>query len=175
MSIIKTSIHLAAPSDALNLSQLSEKTFRDAFAQFNQKEDFENYVTRSFTENQILLEILDKASTFFIAKLKDQWIGYAKLCFSHPPECVKSLPSIELCRLYTMQEYLGLGIGPALMNACTKFARNKGCKSIWLGSWKKNHRGNAFYEKIQFEIIGTKTFALGSDIQDDYIFAKSIE
>jgi GNAT superfamily N-acetyltransferase len=167
-------IQLAEPPNASSLAKIAEKTFRDAFAQFINKEDFESYVARSFTENQIRSELLDIASTFFIAKLKDKWVGYAKLYQSRPPDCVKQLPAIELARLYSMQQYLGCGIGAALLEACLNYARSRAFKSIWLGSWKENHRGNAFYAKMQFEIFGTKTFALGSDIQEDYIFARPI-
>jgi len=102
------------------------------------------------------------------------FLSYAKLKQGVPPDCVNQIPSVELARLYSMQEYLGCGIGPALMKACINYAREKNFKSIWLSSWKKNSRGNAFYNKMRFQIIGTATFALGSDIQDDYIFAKSI-
>lgn len=167
-------IQIAEPSDAFFLAQLAEKTFRDAFAKMNDKMNFERYVAMSFTENRIRSEILDSGSTFFIAKVNDTWAGYAKLNRSVPPDCVKQMPSIELARLYSMQEYLGCGIGPALMTACVNHARENGFTSIWLSSWKKNGRGNAFYTKMQFGIIGTKTFALGADIQDDYVFAKSI-
>jgi len=167
-------IQLAVPSNASSLAKLAEKTFRDAFAQLNNKEDFESYVARSFTENQIRSELLDSASTFFIARLKDQWVGYAKLYKIPPPDCVKQLPAIELGRLYSMQQYLGCGIGPALLEACISHARSRAFKSIWLSSWKENRRGNAFYTKMQFEIIGTKTFALGSDIQEDYVFSRPI-
>ena len=170
----KPIIQLAEPFDAYSLSKLAEKTFRDAFAKLSDKENFENYVARSFTENQIRSEILDSASTFFIASLNDEWVGYAKLNHGVPPDCVNQIPSIELARLYSMQEYLGCGIGPALMKACINYAREKDYKSIWLSSWKKNSRGNAFYTKMGFQIIGNATFALGSDIQDDYIFSKSL-
>jgi len=101
-------------------------------------------------------------------------LPYAKLNQTVPPDCVNQIPSIELARLYSMQEYLGCGIGPALMKACIDFARKKKFKSIWLSSWKKNSRANAFYSKMRFQIIGNTTFALGSDIQDDYIFSKLI-
>jgi GNAT superfamily N-acetyltransferase len=170
----KPIIQLAEPIDAYSLSKLAEKTFRDAFAKLNDKENFERYVVRSFTENQIRSEILDNTSTFFIANLNDQWVGYAKLNQSVPPDCVKQIPSIEIARLYSMQEYLGCGIGPALIKACINHAREKDFKSIWLSSWEKNSRGNAFYTKMGFQIIGNATFALGSDIQDDYIFFKSL-
>lgn len=167
-------IQPAEPSNAPSLARLAEKTFRDAFAQFINKEDFDSYVARSFTENQIRSELLDNASTFFIAKLKDKWVGYAKLYQSPPPDCVKQLPAIELARLYSMQQYLGCGIGAALLEASLNYARSRAFKSIWLGSWKENQRGNAFYAKMQFEVLGTKTFALGSDIQEDYVFARPI-
>jgi len=167
-------IQLAEPSNAPSLARLAEKTFRDAFGQFINKEDFDSYVARSFNENQIRSELLDSASTFFIAKLKNKWVGYAKLYQSSPPDCVKQLPAIELARLYSIQQYLGYGIGAALLESCISYARSKAFKSIWLGSWKKNHRGNAFYAKMQFEVLGNKTFALGSDIQEDYVFARPI-
>ena len=174
MNIELPIIQLAEPSDAASLATLAEKTFRDAFAQFINKKDLESYVARSFTENQIRSELLDRASAFFIARLKDKWVGYAKLHQSLPPDCVKQLPAIELARLYSMQQYLGCGIGAALLEACLNYARSSAFKSIWLGSWQENHRGNAFYAKMQFEICGTKTFAIGSDIQEDYIYARPI-
>ena len=167
-------IQVAEPSNASSLAKLSEKTFRDAFALLNNKENFESYVAISFTENQIKSELLDSASTFFIAKLRGKWVGYAKLYKCPPPDCVKQLPAIELARLYSMQQYWGCDIGAALLEACLNYARSRAFKSIWLGSWKENHRGNAFYAKMKFEIFGTKTFALGSDLQKDYIFARPI-
>ena len=174
MNIEKPIIRLAEPSDTTSLAKLAEKTFRDAFAEFINRKDLESYVARCFTENQIRSELLDRAATFFIAKLKDEWAGYAKLYQSPPPDCIKQLPAIELARLYSMQRYLGCGIGAALLEACLNYARSSAFKSIWLGSWQENHRGNAFYAKMQFEIAGTKTFAIGSDIQEDYIFARPI-
>ncbi len=168
------SIQRAEPSDAAPLAKLAEKTFRDAFAPFINREDFESYVARSFTENQIRSELLDSATTFFIARIKDKWVGYAKLNQGPAPDCVKPLPAIELARLYSMQQYLGCGVGAALLEACINHARSKAFKSIWLGSWKENNRGNAFYAKMQFDVLGTKTFAIGSDIQQDYIFVRPI-
>ena len=137
--------------------------------------NLERYVAHAFTEHQIKSELLDSAATFFIAKLKYQWVGYAKLNQSPPPKCIRQLPAIELSRLYTMQLYLGSGIGLALLEACTSYAHSKAFKTLWLGSWKENHRGNAFHTKMGFEIVGDKTFLLGSDLQEDYVFAKSMK
>ena len=174
MNVETPIIQLAVPSDAASLAKLAEKTFRDAFAPFLKKEDLENYVARSFRENQITTELLDSATTFFIAMIKRKWVGYAKLYQGTTPDCVQPLPAIELARLYSMQQYLGYGIGAALLKVCTSYARSKAFKSIWLSSWQENNRGNAFYAKMQFEILGTKNFTIGSDIQQDFIFARPI-
>lgn len=168
----KPIILTAGPSDAALLSKLAEKTFRDAFALLNKRNDFENYVAESFTEDKIKSELFDKKNIFFMATLNNRLIGYAKLGKNPPPECIKQLPAIELSRLYSLKEYWGCGIGSALMEACIQHARSEAFQSIWLGSWKKNNRGNAFYAKMQFKIVGSKTFALGSDIQEDHIYAK---
>ena len=167
-------IRLAVPSDAPRLAELAEKTFRAAFAHMNNREDFENYVAGSLTENQIRSELFDSACIFFIAEVEDQWVGYAKLCRSATPDCVDLVPAIELARLYSLPDYLGRGIGPALLAACLQHARRQEFKSVWLGSWKKNDRGNAFYAKMRFEIKGNKTFAVGSDIQEDWVFVRSL-
>ena len=167
-------IQLAEPAKAASIAKLAEKTFRDAFARFIDKQDFERYVTRSFDKDQIRTELLDHASTFFIATLKNESVGYAKLYQGQPPACVGPLPAIELARLYSLRPYWGCGVGAALMEACISYARSRAFETIWLSSWQENRRANAFYAKMQFEILGTKTFAIGSDIQEDYIFARPI-
>ncbi|MBT3175711.1 MAG: GNAT family N-acetyltransferase [Desulfobacula sp.] len=172
MKFEKPVLHAAKISDACSLSKLAEKTFREAFAKLNKKQDFEKYVGESFTENKIKSEISDRESFFYIAKLEEKWVGYAKLCHGPTPECVRPLPAIELSRLYSLQQYWGCGIGLSLIEKCIEHACNNAFKSIWLSSWKKNTRGNAFYSKMKFEIAGSTTFALGSDIQEDHIFSK---
>ncbi len=170
----KPLIRRASPEDAVMLARFAEKTFRDAFFLMHKhvQADFETYVASSFTEEKIRAELENDGAAFFIATIKSQWAGYVKLHKSTPPESVKLLPAIELSRLYSLQEYLGCGIGQALVEACVEQAKSKGFKSIWLGSWKENSRGNAFYAKMGFEIIGSKTFALGADIQEDHVFVK---
>jgi ribosomal protein S18 acetylase RimI-like enzyme len=174
MKIEQPIIQCALPSDARALAELAKDTFLYAFARLNNRKDIENYVAISFTEKQIRTEILDRTTTFFIARLRDQWVGYSKICQTIPPDCIDQLPAIELSRLYTMPNYYGCGIGPALLEACLNHARKKGFKSVWLGSWQKNKRGNAFYGKMNFEIVGVKQFILGSDIQEDYVFLRSL-
>lgn len=171
---IPISVRPAKQNDAPGLTRLSRETFIDAFAHLNNKEDFDAYVAGAFTEKQIASEIDDSNCIFFIAETNTEWVGYAKLSRTRPPECVGQLPAIELARLYCVQKFLGSGIGQVLINTCVDYAQTHQFKSIWLGSWKENHRGNSFYRKMQFSIAGTKTFAVGSDIQEDHVFVKPL-
>lgn len=167
-------VRTATGSDAFKLAALSRKTFIDAFASFNNPDDFNAYVAQAFTDTQIASELNDPKSTFFIAELNLKWIGYAKLHQSVPLDCVEQRPVIELSRLYCMQEHLGCGVGKTLVDACIRYAAKHDFKAIWLGSWKENHRGNAFYRKNGFKIAGSKTFTLGSDVQEDHVFVRSV-
>ena len=167
-------IRVASDLDAPRLSELAENTFRCAFEQSNDSDNVETYIEQSFTESQIRLELREKTSLFFIARVGDVWAGYAKLHQGTPPDCITQLPTIELARLYTRQSYLGCGVGSALIGVCVDCARKKGFESIWLGSWKENNRANAFYTKMQFDIVGTTSFVLGSEIQEDFLFKKSL-
>ncbi len=169
-------IHIrpAKLKDAAPLTAFCKKTFIDAFAKMNNKKDFDAYVSKAFTIGKIESEIQDPNALFFIASFKDQWIGYAKLYHSRPPDCVTEDPAIELARLYSLQTFLGHGVGAALVDACVDHAQKNGFHAIWLGSWKKNLRGNAFYQKTGFTICGSQTFTLGSDVQQDYVFARNL-
>jgi hypothetical protein len=56
----------------------------------------------------------------------------------------------------------------------TYLARAKGFAAVWLSSWEKNHRGNAFYQKWGFDRVGEKTFDVGGDVQEDVILSRPL-
>ncbi len=47
-----STIRLVEPAKAASLAKLAEKTFRDAFAQFINKEDFESYTAFSSSSSK---------------------------------------------------------------------------------------------------------------------------
>ena len=52
--------------DVAVLSLLSEKTFRETFEKENTPEDMENYVEKAFNREEILKELSNKDSFFFL-------------------------------------------------------------------------------------------------------------
>jgi ribosomal protein S18 acetylase RimI-like enzyme len=81
---------------------------------------------------------------------------------------------VELVRLYVLREWLGRGVGEALMRACVDEARRAGHATIWLGVWERNGRAQAFYRKWNFRAVGEHVFQLGYDPQKDILMQRAV-
>src|SRR2546421_11027271 len=117
------------------LAELGARTFAETFATDNSPEDMAAYIAASFNLTQQMAELADPASTFLIAEAGGVAAGYAKLHAGEPLQGVEGATPVELVRLYTSREWLGRGVGKALMCACVDEARQAGHRTIWLGVW----------------------------------------
>jgi len=167
-------IRQAKLAEAEALLELAARTFYDAFAATNTPENMRSYMSAAFTVEQMTTELHDPGSTFLLAELAGQLVGYAKLLRSGVPECVVTRPAIELSRLYVEQNVLGAGVGAALMQACLDAARRAGFRAIFLGVWERNPRAHAFYRKWGFERVGEHVFQMGDDPQTDWWMMRAL-
>ena len=97
----------------------------------------------------------------------------------------KAVPLVELSKIYIVEAAKGMGIGTRLLNAMLKQAKDFVSKSTstdghtigiaWLGVWEFNTGAVGFYEKHGFEKFGRHTFLMGSDAQEDLLYARVIE
>jgi GNAT superfamily N-acetyltransferase len=166
------SICIVREMNAARLSSLGSKTFSQAFRELNNPEDFDAYLAHAFSLETIDNELSDSRADFFVAFNGDEPLGYYKLYAGSAPDCVAPLPAVELARFYVLKSEWGKGVGPAMMQQVLNQAREKGFAALWLSSWQKNHRGNTFYGKWGFHIIGEKTFTIGRDVQEDFILRR---
>ncbi|MGB3615196.1 MAG: GNAT family N-acetyltransferase [Elainellaceae cyanobacterium] len=159
------------------LAQLSERTFRAAFAKDNSPEDMEAYVSASFSLSRIQAELADEANRFLLAFALggDVPCGYAKLRTGRTDPSVTGPDPIELERLYVDQSMIGCGVGATLMRASLNAARLAGYRTLWLGVWEHNERAIAFYQRWGFTTSGRYVFVLGSDRQTDFIMERPVE
>jgi len=168
------SIRRAEPGDAGLLAELGARTFSETFAADNSPEDMAAYLDASFSPARQAAELADPASTFFVAEVGGLAAGYAQLHAGEPAEGVEGDKPVELVRLYVSREWLGRGVGEALMRACVDEARRAGHGTIWLGVWERNGRAQAFYRKWDFRAVGEHVFQLGSDPQTDILMERAL-
>jgi ribosomal protein S18 acetylase RimI-like enzyme len=167
-------IRYAKPEDAGLLAELGARTFSEAFAADNTAENMSAYMQSSFSLAQQKSELTDPLSTFFIAEVSGIAAGYAKIRAGEPEEGITGAKPIELVRLYVLTEWLGRGMGEALMRACIEEATRLGYKTIWLGVWERNGRAQAFYRKWNFTEVGEHFFLLGTDSQRDLLMERPL-
>jgi GNAT superfamily N-acetyltransferase len=133
------------------------------------------YLEQTFRPELQAAELGDSACVVWIAEDRAGTpIGYAMLWRDSRVDVVDAEHPAEIQRIYAERSHHGRGVGHALMRACVEQARAWGADVLWLAVWQKNPRAIAFYEKNGFRRVGVKTFQLGTDLQHDYVMARSL-
>lgn len=170
-------IRRAQDEDAALIAELGARTFSETFAADNRAEDMSAYLDKTFGAEKQAAEIADPLTTFFIAEIEGAACGYAQVraCDEGDvPSCVEGESPAELVRIYAAREWLGRGVGAALMRACLEEARRAGRKTMWLGVWERNFRAQQFYIAHGFRVVGSHVFRLGSDPQNDLLMSRAL-
>ncbi len=171
------SIRLAGQEDLIPLTELAERTFREAFWEANDPADMESYLREAFSREQIASELLDGANTFLLAFVPGEaWpVGYVKLRAGQPDPAVRGAHPVELHRIYVDQSAVGHGLGTTLMRESLRWAQERGFQTLWLGVWEHNPGAIRFYQRWGFQTVGAHDFLLGSDEQSDLIMELSLK
>ncbi len=173
MTSARLVVRACTPDDASTLAELGARTFSDTFAADNMPADMAAYLTSSFSAAIQAREIADPATTFLLAGIDDEAVGYARLRSGPAPECVVGKRPVEIVRFYVDAPWIGQGVSAVLMQACLTRALGDNHDTVWLDVWERNPRAIAFYAKWGFCVVGRQTFLLGSDVQDDLLMARS--
>ena len=163
------SLRMAAFSDLPELLQIAQTSFVQAFTEGNKPENVQAYLSQAFTSVQLEKEWRNPASTFLLASLEGRLVGYTKVNLAAAQTDVQDPDSLEVARLYTLEEVWGKGVGQFLLDAALAFAKEKGKTFVWLGVWEHNARAIRFYEKNGFKAFGSHPFPFGDEIQNDWL------
>ncbi len=156
----------------LNLDQLvrvSRKTFVDAFEKDNDPKDFRTYCDFAFDKNKLSKELKTPNTTFYFAYIDEQLAGYFKLNEDDAQTDIKSQESIELERIYVLEQFQGEQIGTKMLFKAIEIAFDKNKKHLWLGVWEKNTDAIRFYQKHGFLKFNTHPYYIGKDKQTDWL------
>lgn len=168
-------IRTATPADAAFLADFGARVFYESYAAQNNPEDMASYLAKSFSVHKQTEELLQPGSVFFIAEREGEPVGYARMQTGPAPTCITGKNPIELVRMYSVQRMFGKGVGGQLIQRCIEHAGAGDHDCIWLSVWQLNPRGIAFYRKWGFDIAGTATFTVGSDVQYDWIMVRPVD
>jgi ribosomal protein S18 acetylase RimI-like enzyme len=167
-------IRPASKEDAVLIADLSRKTFYDTFIKDNRKEDMDKFLNEQFTRGKLILEVSDPNHSFFLAYMDEQPAGYLKLREGAAPFGLAGRSCLEIARLYAAKEFIGKGIGKALMQRSIDTAMERSKEAVWLGVWEGNQRAIDFYTAWGFEKFGEWDFLLGNDLQKDWLMKKEL-
>jgi len=156
-------------SELEELLGMGRKSFLEAFTKGNKIGNVNAYLGEAFTFLQFQREYLNPSSKFFVATLEGRIIGYTKLNLVLAQTDIHDPESLEIARLYVLEEFIGVGLGKKLLDKAFDFAKEKGLKYVWLGVWEHNTRAIRFYEKNGFEKFSSHPFPFGDEIQTDWL------
>ena len=163
------SLRVADFADLASLLDVAQNSFVQAFTEGNKPENVQAYLSQAFTQVQLEKEWRNPASTFLLASLEGKLVGYTKVNLAAAQTDVQDPESLEVARLYTLEEVWGKGVGQFLLDAALAFAKEKGKTFVWLGVWEHNARAIRFYEKNGFKTFGSHPFPFGDEIQNDWL------
>lgn len=156
-------------SELDRLVEISRKTFVDAFEKNNDPADFNNYINSAFEKNNIGGQLKNTDSFFYFVFKDEQLVGYFKLNVMDAQTDIKSVASVELERIYVLQEFQGKQIGKDMLHEAIRLAAHQNKVYMWLGVWEHNMDAIRFYEKFGFIKFDTHPYYIGKDKQIDWL------
>ncbi|MBG6187439.1 GNAT family N-acetyltransferase [Flavobacterium sp. CAN_S2] len=162
-------IRKATVSDLETIQKISIQTFTETFAAVNTPENITDYIKDSLNTEQLSAELNNANSQFYIAYSDIEVVGYLKINFGDAQTESFKENTLEVQRIYVLQNFHGKNIGQLLLDEVKKIAQTTGVDYIWLGVWEENHRALQFYTKNGFVVFDKHVFKMGNDEQTDLL------
>lgn len=176
-SPLRISIAKANLATATRLADLGRQTFTETFGAANTPADMAAYLDETYAPALQLAQLQDPNCTYLLAEMQGQAVGYAQLWLGSLlglPASRAGIKQLEIKQLYVAEDWIGTGLGKALMGRALDIAQAGSCTAVVLGVWEHNQRALAFYQRFGFKKIGEHEFKLGQDVQRDLLLRKGL-
>jgi ribosomal protein S18 acetylase RimI-like enzyme len=168
-------IKKASIKDLDTIISLGKQTFTETFAINNTAENTEIYLKENFNSDQLITEINNPNSLFYLAYYENLPIGFLKTNQGNAQTEFFEEPTLEIQRIYVLQAFHGKKIGQLLLDKAIEIAKQQKVDYIWLGVWENNHKALGFYAKNDFVTFDKHVFILGDDKQTDLLMKLEIK
>jgi ribosomal protein S18 acetylase RimI-like enzyme len=171
-----------AAVDAAGVSELADvaaRTFPLACPPSATPEDVAAFIDENLSEARFRDYVADPDRVVLGARENERIVGYVMLIRGVPDDddvqrAVPIRPAVELSKMYVLPDSHGAGVSAALMAAALQRAEELDANCVWLGVNQQNQRAQRFYAKHGFTVNGTKTFRLGTGIENDYVMVRPV-
>jgi ribosomal protein S18 acetylase RimI-like enzyme len=176
---VTLSITIPAVADLPELAEVAAATFPLACPPSVSADNVAAFIDEHLSPARFADYLTDSDRLLLIARDDSRMIGYAMLIRGVPDDddvqrAVVLRPAVEISKMYVLPDSHGAGASAALMTESVKRADELAAKCIWLGVNQRNQRAQRFYTKHGFAINGTKTFRLGTRIENDYVMVRPV-
>lgn len=168
---MQITIRTARSDEAETLSRFAARLFLSTYGPVCREADVLAYIAEHFTPERQVAELRAPGAWTLVVEEGGRWVGYAQLRMHAPPTGEVGAAPVEIARFYVDPAWHGRGVAPRLMQACLRRIREAGGDSVWLSVWQENGRAIRFYEKEGWRRIGTRSFRMGDDVQQDHLMA----
>ena len=156
------------------LQYISRQTFIETFSGVNTEDNMNKYLDESFNISRLTSEIQNLNSEFYFAVIDDKVVGYLKINCGDAQTELKNDNTLELERIYVLNEFHGKKVGQILFSKAIQVAEQMNVDYLWLGVWEENHKALKFYMKNGFTAFNKHVFRLGDDTQTDIMMRLQI-
>jgi len=163
------SYKICTEKDLQPLVEISIKTFISAFENQNNPEDFKIYINKAFSKEQLKKELLHPNVRFYFVYSEKTLVGYFKLNEKEAQTESFGSSSVEIERIYVLEEFQGQQIGKHMLFKIIEMAKQERTSFIWLGVWEMNTAAIRFYERHGFVKFDTHPYYIGNDRQTDWL------
>ena len=162
-------LELCTLADLEVLRQLSLETFREAFADQNDPNDFETYLREAFSPDRLRWEVNNPETRFFFLYYGGKLAGYVKINAEGAQTELQDPAALEIERIYVRKRFQGKGLGSWLLERIISLGREEGKEYLWLGVWEENREAIRFYNRHGFVTFGKHPYYIGTDRQMDWM------
>ncbi|MBN1984806.1 MAG: GNAT family N-acetyltransferase [Prolixibacteraceae bacterium] len=172
---MKLQIKKVSDKELARLQKIGVETFAETFSSENSEENMQEYLKSEFSAEKLKADLADKNVEFYFAELDGKVTGYLKINFGPSQTEIKNENSLEIERIYVLEEFHGKKAGQFLFEKAMETAKEKKVDYVWLGVWEHNPRAIRFYEKNGFVAFDKHIFKLGKDRQTDIMMKRMVK
>ncbi len=133
--------------------KVGQQSYNEHYLHLWENRNPKSYLNVSFTETQVQQELQDPNSQNYLVKYGEAYAGVLKLSLSQGWGSWKDQEALYLHRIYLLKAFSRKGVGKAVLDFVTRFAKDLEKKVIWLETMKKG-KALDFYRSNGFEIAG---------------------